>query len=696
MLHEGLQLGQYQLRRLIGRGGAGDVYLAEDQRITRQVAIKIVQSEDPNNEVSREAARRHFYREAQTIAMLSHANILPLFDFGEQVIDGTTLSYLVIPFCQEGSLVTWIRQRNGPPILPHEVIYIVQQAASALEYAHDRDVIHRDVKPANFLVRSRKDTPDRPDMLLTDFGIARLTSGTGNASKTIRGTPKYMAPEQWKGDAVPATDQYALATMAYELLAGRLPFVGTQEEVMYHHLMIQPQPPSTFNLRLSPAVDVVLLRALSKQPEARFPSISGFANALQQAVQPAVTPSITPVNLPPLSYPYAVDASNPPSNPPLQLSTLPSVSHTPHISISDSGKHSDFYTMLTISSTEAETGVTHTLTLPGKQKIKITIPPGAYDGQVIRLDGQVDAAQPNAQKGDIIVTIAVTPTVDAVIIEPISDTPHVDWKTSLLTHINWKTYVLFGFVLLILLAGVVGFSFLGINLFPATNKTQAVTGASNSSISALQSSSSTATASAAAQQTATAQSNATAVTTNLYDSTLKTLALNEPLNKNNTSRWDEIHGSCSFAAGNYQVINMTQTTASQVCIAHNTNFRDFAFEVQMNILKGDGGGILLRSSGTTSYYFRISQGGYYALLVCATAGTSCEKILTGAFSAFITTGRNQTNLIAVEAKGNRIELYVNNQRIDGVNDNSSLSGQIGVVAEAGSEVVFSNAKVWTP
>jgi eukaryotic-like serine/threonine-protein kinase len=264
MLAEGLQLGRYRLLRLVGRGATSEVYLAEDQRDGRQVALKVVQSENLANEDARDIALL-FQREAHTIARLNHPNILPLFDFGEEVINDTPLVYLVMPYCPEGTLARWLRQRAGSLILqPHEVLHIVQQAADALECAHEQQIVHRDVKPPNFLIRSRKNIPD---VLLADFGLARLTHGTTNTSYAIRGTPVYMSPEQWSGYAVPASDQYALAIMAYELLTNRLPFRGTYHQVMYQHFTTPPPPPSTVNLRITSAIDEVILRALAKEPE---------------------------------------------------------------------------------------------------------------------------------------------------------------------------------------------------------------------------------------------------------------------------------------------------------------------------------------------------------------------------------------------------------------------------------------------
>jgi len=286
MLLEGQQLGRYHLLRLLGRGAMGEVYLAEDRGINRQVAIKVIRTEvslHPDTDEAREATNL-FQREMKTIARLNHPQILPLFDYGEQVIDGATLTYMVMPFCPEGSLGAWLLQHSTSALLsPQDVAHIVLQAADALQHAHDQGIIHRDVKPSNFLIRSNREYPSRPNLLLADFGLAKLN--TGSTSHTIRGTPLYMAPEQWRGHPVPATDQYALAAMAYELLTGRPPFKGSLEQLMYQHSEGQPEPPSRLNPQLSAAMDAVLLRALAKNPEDRFPSIFAFARAFQLATQ---------------------------------------------------------------------------------------------------------------------------------------------------------------------------------------------------------------------------------------------------------------------------------------------------------------------------------------------------------------------------------------------------------------------------
>lgn len=686
MPFEGLQLGRYRLIRLVGRGAAGEVYLAEDQRITRQVAVKVVQCEDPNDENAKDAARL-FQREVRTIAMLNHPNILPLFDFGEDVINGILLTYLVTQYCAEGSLAAWLRQHNRTLILPpHEIAHIMQVAAHALEYAHDKQIIHRDVKPSNFLVRSRKDTPGRPDLLLADFGVARLTNATANISKTVRGTPVYMAPEQWAGDVVPATDQYALAVMAYEMLTGRPPFTGTQHQVMYHHIMMQPQPPSTLNPRVTPAIDAVILRALAKAPEDRFPTISDFARAFQGAIHDS--PS-TPIISTPSYSPY----SNAFMTPPVQFSTPSAESSTPRFSdpgiiipeviTPSEAPGREIRATLNISVTEAMAGVSRTVMIPDKQPVKVVVPAGAYDGQVLRILEQAASSAPGSQRETILVTLAVTPSTEPPIIEQIPELSP--------SRIKWRPIGLIALVILVILGSIVGiFSFRSSQ--SATYLANVTATAGNATALASQSTAAASTASASANATATARLTATAsITANPYDSGRWALAPGATLGANTAFQWDEASGSCFFATGGYHVKGTGQP---QACVARNNGFGNVTFQVQVTIANGQGGGILLRSTGSAAYYFRISQDGTYMLLGC-TGETSCNSPLRGGFSSAITSGLNNPNLLAVVAKGSRIDVYVNNELVNSVNDTASAHGQIGVVAEAGSEVIFNNATVWT-
>src|SRR6266568_3633523 len=317
---EGKQFSHYRILQLIGRGGMGEVYLAEDVQILRQVAVKVIRLEtvQPDDEAIAPVLRQ-FLREATTIARLDHPTILPLYDYGETMIDGAHVAYLIIPYRPEGSLVTWLRKltqrQQTRQLTLKQVVHVIQQASQVLQYAHDHQVMHLDVKPANFLIRSRSGADEYPDLLLSYFGIARLASATSSASQHARGTPTYMAPEQWAGKPVFASDQYALAIMAYELLAGSPPFQGTPLNVMFAHVQEQPKPAHDLNPRLSPAVDLVLQRALAKKPEERFPSVAAFAQAFQEAFQGVPEESTlrvleTPVQIPPAANDVASSLLN--------------------------------------------------------------------------------------------------------------------------------------------------------------------------------------------------------------------------------------------------------------------------------------------------------------------------------------------------------------------------------------------------
>jgi serine/threonine protein kinase len=371
MALEELQNGRYRTLRLLGTGGMGEVYLMNDTRVSRQVAIKVIRTEGapyPGSDTAKDAARL-FEREAKAIAALEHANILPLYDFGEEIHDDTTMSYMVMPFCTEGSLAGWLRQRDSTLMLSSDdIVHLVEQAADGLQYAHDHQVIHLDVKPSNFLLRINRKSPNRPTLLLADFGIARSSLTASSSSRTIRGTPTYMAPEQWGSMPTAATDQYALAVMIYELLAGRPPFVGGMEQLMYQHFNVQPPPPSAFNPSLPTAVDSVLLRALAKRPEDRFPSISAFASAFEQTVQ--LLPAMFVIG-------------------------------------TQQASASDIRATLAISQTEALSGTSRMITLPGGQHVAVAVPSGVSNGQIIHVR---DLGESTNLAGGLILTIAITPT----------------------------------------------------------------------------------------------------------------------------------------------------------------------------------------------------------------------------------------------------------------------------------------------
>ena len=268
----GRQLGQYTILAMLGSGGMATVYRAQQTSIRRDVAVKVIETKLTDNP---EFIRR-FEREAQTVANLNHPHILKVFDFGNQ--DG--LIYLVMELQAGGSLAARLKA-NGK-LSAEEVARYLDQIGAALDHAHGRGVIHRDLKPQNVLLDQDNNA------ILSDFGIARIagdmTRMTG--SGMAMGTPAYMAPEQWYGRDVDArTDVYALTVMTYELLTGALPFTGdTPPALMYQHLNEQPPPIRRLRPDLPQSVEKVLIKGMAKRPEARFQSASEFASAFREAL----------------------------------------------------------------------------------------------------------------------------------------------------------------------------------------------------------------------------------------------------------------------------------------------------------------------------------------------------------------------------------------------------------------------------
>ena len=298
---EGEKLGHCQLTRFIQGGGMGEVYLAEDLTLSRQVAIKVMKTEPvlyPDTQASKDAARL-FQREMRAISMLDHAHILTLLEAGEQQIGHDNIAYMVMPYCPEGSLADWIRRYHSTkPLSPDEVAQILQQAADALQYAHDQQILHLDIKPSNFLVRRQQDPSQLPNLLLADFGVAKMAT-TSKLSGTVRGTLEYMAPEQLAGTPVAASDQYALGIMVYELLTGHTPFHGTLPQAIPHmHANVDPKPPSIVNPSVPSTLDAIVLLALAKKPQDRFASVKEFSSAFVTALNlNAAQPSGTKTTL---------------------------------------------------------------------------------------------------------------------------------------------------------------------------------------------------------------------------------------------------------------------------------------------------------------------------------------------------------------------------------------------------------------
>jgi serine/threonine protein kinase len=268
------------------------IYLAQQERPRRQVAVKLLRAASAPSPDAWALTLARFRREADAAAALDHANIVPIYEFGVEQTGEGEIAYLVMPYLADGSLATLL-WREGPLLVPQAILYL-EQAAAALDYAHQAGIVHRDVKLSNLLLH-----PDGR-LLLADFGVARALNGPPEASLTVSGmtmgTPEYMAPEQIRGERVgPTTDVYALGVVAYTLLAGHTPFetpalaqVGRPDPrdeqhemrgILQRQLNEPPPPLRTQRAGVSPRLEEAIFWALAKEPSDRPPSAGAFVRA---------------------------------------------------------------------------------------------------------------------------------------------------------------------------------------------------------------------------------------------------------------------------------------------------------------------------------------------------------------------------------------------------------------------------------
>ncbi len=280
------QFGRYRLRKKLGQGGMGAVYLAHDTALDRVVAIKIPFLNGPDPDT----IRARFLEEARAAAGLHHPNICPVHDLGE----AEGFPFLTMEFIDGEPLTHRLVQGSSLEIV--EAVRIVRRAALALQYAHERGVIHRDLKPGNIMLR------ESGEPVIMDFGLARRSSPAAlhlTREGQRVGTPAYMAPEQACGDQAlvgPSSDIYCLCVVLYELLTGTVPFQGDFQSLLSQITTAAPERPSSRRPDVPPRLDAVCLRGLEKSPKDRWPSMKALADALEDCATmpsaPAGVPSI--------------------------------------------------------------------------------------------------------------------------------------------------------------------------------------------------------------------------------------------------------------------------------------------------------------------------------------------------------------------------------------------------------------------
>jgi serine/threonine protein kinase len=293
----GALIGDYRVISYIGSGGSSDVYLAEQHSLNRRkVVIKVLHRSCNRHHVD------NFQREAALLASLSHPYILPIFSYGviyeRQAALSTCLPYFVMAYAEQGSMAESFKRGGNRPWSLERVVSLTRDVAEALDYAHSHNVLHRDVKPANLLQMGSH-------VLLSDFSIASLIDAdSSHLSVGWAGSPGYMAPEVWGLRPGRYSDQYALAVTCFYLLTGNYPLrkngEGNARSWQHLHCFVAPSPLSEFRTDLPLAVDVVLQRALAKNPHERYPTVQAFASDLLVASQD-ITQQITKVSRPDLA-----------------------------------------------------------------------------------------------------------------------------------------------------------------------------------------------------------------------------------------------------------------------------------------------------------------------------------------------------------------------------------------------------------
>jgi eukaryotic-like serine/threonine-protein kinase len=509
-----------------------------------------------------------------------------------------------------------------------------------------------------------------------------------------------MPPEQWEDHPVLATDQYALAAMTYELLAGRTPFQGNQGQLMYQHFHTQPSPPGSINPRLSNDIDAVVLRALAKNPKNRFPSITSFDQAFQQAVR-----NINNIHI-----------------------TLP------------------------INEMEAINGISRTITLPDGRPVTVAVPAGAYDGQIIQLEGQGKSSNYSELAGALIIKIAIA-RVEATVASLLNSNaiettlPELDMHNNEMPVHHRRGFskgmlMLLTFTLL-LIAGSVGLFFVimagqnanaqlnttatvqanltatsdsatanaqmtGTALANATATAQAqinATATAQAQINATATAQAQETATAIVGMTATAEAQASATAGPIQTATAGTPIYQDALNNANNANtanagWDQ-NSQCVFAPDGYHVIESSNLHG---CKESANTYLNATITVDVRILSGQSGGLFFRISTVpvinyyAGYLFEIDSTGRYRISVSGNYSFGSTPLQDWTTASALKQGNSVTNTLQVIAQDSNLMFYANGVFLAQLTDTTYTSGVVAFLATSNgtkpADVVYSNLEVF--
>jgi serine/threonine protein kinase len=625
---EGLTLGRYELRRRVAQGGMAEVYVAYDRRVRRQVAIKVLYGRD-------ESFIRRFEREALAVGALSHDHILPLYDFGEQ----SPWYYLVMPYVEGGTLRDYLQKRKRLTL--EEAASFLDQIASALQYAHDHGVLHRDVKPSNILLR--------PDgyAYLADFGLAKAIMGAESLTSdgTIVGTPEYMAPEQSNGVNDYRSDIYSLGVVLFQMLTGRVPFTAESPVAIFlRHIQTPPPSPRELNSEISPAVEEVILKALAKDPAERYQEAQELAAAYWKALQQERGRGQLQITQ------MAEQATN--------------------------GADEDASTIVA-QEDPARLAEQETFIVPDEERAMIRPPATPQLFPLTDLPESLDIEEsPRQEVAEESTLLAASATLRRV---P-RGRPRLRYS------------VVASLLLVVLLMSLLGVWRL--QLFTSHGPAPDTRTLTPQQLQATQ----TAVVQAHVQATQLARSRAQAtagVSSSLgAGNLLYAYSLKDP-----GGGWASSGSQCYFSAQGYHVQTLGPHEAAW-CFSSQEHISDAIVKVQARLLRGDFCGLVFRLDPTTPsfYVFEITSQGQYRFV--RASGTNPQNWLTlidWTHSNAIQTGYGSPNTLIALAHGSTFRFYINNQLVvTDFSDSAYSAGLIGLLvggdSNNGSDAVFSN--IW--
>ena len=648
---EGFILDRYELLRPIGQGGMADVYLAYDPHFEREVAVKVFKRED-------EEMLRRFVREAQLMASLHNAHLIPVYDSGSSKLDGWNVYYIVMPYMEGGTLRS--RIRNSPVSLKTACRFL-REIADALDYMHRQGIIHRDIKSSNILL----DTDGR--CYLADFGIARVSAQSTQLTTTgsVLGTVDYLAPELFESNrtADQYSDYYSLGVLLYEMVTGRLPFTAeNQIAVIAMHINKRPPAPGSFVPDLPPAVERVMLRALEKQPEQRYGSATELAEAFCHALTiKQVMPTVSPVRTQNTGTRIAAQTRSVPAQGVRTQSTSVPVSTGRYPEYS--APASNFY--------------------PAQSPV---YPPQHYRKTGSRTQGRVVT---------VLALLALLAVVGSIVYamawgNPLAALRPVQGTTTLNTVTTTQ-------------ANTLTATQQARNAAATAAVKSTATAQAASAIATQQARNATATAIAGATATVQAQASATAgvIQTAIATNPTYVDALN---NKDDTNTqaatWDQ-NGNCSFQSDGYHV-RTDFLNNLHGCRESANQYQNFAAQVDVLIKKGASGGLFFRLDTTLlgaykGYLFEVNANGQYRISQSNDFSSNSTTVLRDwTSSSAIKAGAKNT--LQVIARDTTLLFYVNGVFLDPpIQDSTFTSGDIALLATSAkgerANVVYSNLSV---